>query len=206
MYESREQHHRIYTGPPKGPPESPSKEVFMSSSHPHVPMTSPLSGIHVDAARFYGSQQERGLSTATMTSGVLTLSHSSTTIMASHEGVIYGSPISISRQNSIQPGSLAGHSSRGAPRSPLRKIDDYFPAKPWPREKQQVWVLMGEGKWRRGRPGTKLKFSLPREFDRWRLSVSVSSSLYLLFCLCICSSRKPYYRAIRRPSTPPVYL
>ena len=142
-YESKE--HTVYIGPSKGP-ESPDKEVFMSSSHPHVSMTSPLSGIQIEASRFYGGQQERGLSTATMTSGVLSLSHSSTMIMASHEGVIYGSPISISRQNSAQPGSLIRHSSRGTPRSPLRKIDDYFPVKPWSREKQVGIIMRKEEK------------------------------------------------------------
>jgi hypothetical protein len=116
-------------------PESPSKEAF-GPSHRGVAMTSPSTVPHEDSARSYESQQERGLSLATVPNRLLTLSHSSaTTVMASHDGGIYGSPISVSRQGSVQAGSLTRNSSRGAPRSPLRKIDDYFPIKPWTKDK-----------------------------------------------------------------------
>lgn len=113
---------------------SPPKEMFIPS-HQYATMTSPLSEIQVESTRFHEIQQDRSLSTATVTSGLLTFSHSSATIMMSHEGIMYRSPLSVSRQNSMQPGQLVRQSSRGTPRSPLRKIDDYFPVKSWLKEK-----------------------------------------------------------------------
>jgi hypothetical protein len=118
---------------------SPPYQDPLIFSHQRMVMTSPVSGRHADSTKFYGSQQDQArLTTATtiLVGEGLMSSPSNAISLAIHEDAACESPASMLEQSSSQIGSLARHSSPGDLRSPLRKIDYYFPVKQVSREKQ----------------------------------------------------------------------